>query len=1107
MGPIFRDRVIAPPAAPLITSAADALAVTLSEVGRVDLKHLAGLLECDPETALAELGAAVFRNPRTERWETADSYLSGAVRTRLAIAEAAAAADPQYERNIAALRDVQPEDLRPSDIAARLGAPWLPTGVIEAFARQVMATNTRVLHCEELASWTVDTAPFAGTAAGTSEWGTARRNAGHLLHDALNSATSQIFDTITEDGVEKRVLNADATEAAKEKLVRIREAFTTWIWTDPDRTDRLADIYNRRFNNLVPRHFDGRHLTLPGASSVISLREHQKRVVWRIIAAGSTYIAHAVGAGKTFSIAAAIMEQKRLGLISKAMLVVPGHCLAQASREFLQLYPTAKILVADETNFTKDKRATFLARTATATWDAVILTHAAFRFIAVPAAFERDMIEQQLALHEAVRLRVDDADRTTRKRIEAMKEKLAEKLEALKGRRDDMLTIEELGIDQLIVDEAHEFRKLSFPTNRTTLKGVDPDGSQRAWDLFVKSRFLERKNPGRGLIQSSGTPIVNTVGELYTVLRFHAEDALRERGVHEFDAWAATFGDTQTELELQPSGTYKPVERFASFINVPELIAMFRSVADVVLPDDLRGYLKLPGIRSGERQLVTSPPSDSFRAYQRHLARRIEAIEQRTGRAKPGDDIILAVIGDGRHAAIDMRLVRPDSGNEPDNKLNKLIANVRRIWEETAGDRYIRSDGTPYPIPGAGQLIFSDLGTIAVEATRGFSAYRWIKHELVRRGIPAGEIAFTQDFQRSADKQRLFNDFNAGRIRVLIGSSETMGTGVNVQQRLKALHHLDVPWLPSQITQREGRIERQGNQHEEIEIYSYATLGSMDATMWQNNERKARFVAAALAGDPSVRRVEDIGGQASQFAMAKAIASGDSRLMQKAGLENEIERLQRRRAAHIDDQHDIRRRIHTAHHDQQHAGARIVAIQQDLARRISTRGEAFTMEVAGRPFRERRSAGAALLSRVRMAALERDTRDWTIGHIGGFDLTCRVRPSLGGQAGAAALILQRTDYEHPVDVQDDLTALGLIARLEYVLDHFESDIEDHVRRRSDAATRLAGYEPRLGEAFPLQGELDEKLARMAELEADLAKTEGITAEDEAGVMDTATEAA
>ena len=410
--------------------------------------------------------------------------MSGSVRTKLTLAEAAAARDPQYVRNVAALRLVQPEDLRPSDITARLGAPWIAASDIEAFAAEVMGTATTVRHTVEIASWSVDVAPFAWSAAGTSEWGTARCNAGWLLSDALNSATPQIFDTVIEDGVEKCVLNSEATEAAKEKLAKIKAAFSDWVWTDPDRTDRLARLYNDRFNNLVPRRFDGRHLTLPGASSIIRLYDHQKRVIWRIVAAGSTYIAHSVGAGKSYAIAGAIMEQKRLGLIGKAMLVVPGHCLAQVSREFLQLYPTARILVADETNFVKEKRARFLARAATANWDAVIITHAAFRFIPVPAAFEREMIAEQLETLEAVALRTGGDDRITRKRLENAKEKLAETLAALRGQRDDMVTLAEIGIDQIIVDEAQEFRKLSFATNQVNLKGVDPDGSQRAWDLF-----------------------------------------------------------------------------------------------------------------------------------------------------------------------------------------------------------------------------------------------------------------------------------------------------------------------------------------------------------------------------------------------------------------------------------------------------------------------------------------------------------------------------------------------------------------------------------------------------------------------------------------------
>ena len=600
MGPIFRERVVSPPALPMITSAADALAVTLNELGFVDPERLGELLECEPAEALAQLGSAVFRDPMTEQWETADAYLSGPVRHKLVAAEAAAKLDGQYQRNVAALQEVQPRDIPPSNITARLGAPWLPTDVIQDFVREVMGGagqgsvgdsrgnasgggEVEIFHTVEVAVWGVKASCFAGTAEGTSEWGTARRHAGQLLHDALNSATPQIYDVEIVDGSERRVFNAEATEAAKEKLNKIKTAFTQWVWTDPDRADRLSRLYNDRFNNLVPRHFDGRHLSLPGASDIIRLYDHQKRVIWRIITAGSTYVAHAVGSGKTFSMAAAVMEERRLGLVRKAILVVPGHCLAQASREFLQLYPTARILVADETNFAKDKRARFLARAATACWDAIIITHSAFKFIAVPTAFEQEMIEAQIASFEHLITCADGDDRITRKRLEAMKEKLAEKLETLRERRDDMLTIEELGIDQIIVDEAQEFRKLTFATNRTALKGVDPDGSQRAWDLYVKRCFIETVNPRRALIQASGTPITNTMGEMFTLIRYQNERLLRDRGVHEFDAWASTFGDTRTELELQPSGNYKPVERFSQFINVPELIDMFRSVADVVL--------------------------------------------------------------------------------------------------------------------------------------------------------------------------------------------------------------------------------------------------------------------------------------------------------------------------------------------------------------------------------------------------------------------------------------------------------------------------------------------------------------------------------------------
>ena len=1092
-GPIFTERVIHPPATPLVVTAGDALAVTLHEVGHVDLDRMAELLGRTRAEVVAELGEAVFLNPvlsigDTEQWETADAYLSGPVRTKLAAAEASAALDPRFERNVDALRRVQPEDLLPSDISARLGGPWILAHVVEAFSAEVIGVRTRVRHTVEVASWSLDLSRFDGAAPATSTWGTVRRHAGLLLSDALNSSLPQIWDTVIVDGAEKRELNEKETEAAKEKLAKIKEAFERWVWTDADRTDRLARIYNDKFNNLVPRTFDGSHLQLPGASRAVSLRGPQKRVIWRIIAAGGTYIAHAVGAGKTFSMAAAIMEQKRLALISKAMMVVPGHCLAQASREFLLLYPNAQILVADEQNFAREKRARFLARAATANWDCIIITHSAFKFIAAPAWFEHGMVAEQVQAYEALLLKVSGDDRLTRKRIEHAKELLVAKLEALATGKDDMLTIAEIGVDQIIVDEAQEFRKLSFPTNMSGLKGVDPNGSQRAWDLYVKSRFIAQSQPMRPLILASGTPLTNTLGEMFSLQRFMQPDALEERGIHQFDAWASLFGDTRTELELQPSGRYKPVTRFAEFVNVPELIAMFRTVADVVLKDDLRAFVRLPTVQGTKRQIVTAPASAAFRGYQRVLDDRIKAIEERKRPPEPGDDILLSVITDGRHAAIDLRFVLDGMGNEPDNKLNKLVANVFRIWRETSEQRYVQPNGEPYPLPGAAQMVFSDLGTLAVEATRGFSAYRWIRSELVRLGVPAAEIAFMQEFKKSAAKQKLFNEVNSGKIRVLIGSSETMGTGVNAQQRLVALHHLDVPWLPSQIEQREGRIERQGNQNEEIGLYAYATLVSVDATSWQLLERKARFIAAALAGDRSIRRLQDLGSQANQFAMAKALASGDPRLMQKAGLEAGIARLRRLRAAHIDDQHAVRRTIADAHAMTVSSRTRCEQIEADLLLRTPTRGDLFTMEVGGKQVSERKLAGASLLSGIRILAKQHEAGKWTLAQIGGFAVKAQGR-SWGAIAGYKLDVwLDRTGFEQEVALEDELTPLGLIARLEYNLDRFEVDLTGHRWRIAEAEAQVSSYTRRLGEPFAYEAELDSKQAELDAIEKDLAAT-------------------
>ncbi|WP_339761726.1 DEAD/DEAH box helicase family protein [uncultured Hoeflea sp.] len=1085
-GPIFSERVIAPPSPPVITSAADALAVVLNERGHVDPDHIAELLHQDRETVIAELGSAIYRDPTDGSWQTSDAYLSGPARDKLAIAEAAAELDPAYRRNVEALEAVQPADLSPSEITARLGAPWIPASDVVDFVKESMGTDITIRHMPELASWTVDARMLAFRAEGTSEWGTKRRHAGELLADALNSRIPQIFDTIKDGDSERRVLNVVDTEAAKEKLTKIKAAFQRWVWSDPGRTDRLARVYNDCFNNIAPRSFNGDHLQLPGASGAFVLYGHQKRGIWRIISSGATYLAHAVGAGKTMTMAAAIMEQRRLGLISKAMLVVPGHCLTQAAREFLTLYPTARILVADETNFSKDKRHRFLSRAATASWDAIIITHSAFKFIAVPAVFEKQLIEDELTLYEHMLTRVEGDDRVSRKRLERLKEGLKDRLESLATVKDDLLTISEIGVDQIIVDEAQEFRKLSFATNMSTLKGVDPNGSQRAWDLYVKSRFIETKNPGRALVLASGTPITNTLGEMFSVQRFLGFEALKERGLHEFDAWASTFGDVATELELQPSGKYKPVSRFATFVNVPELIAMFRGFADVVLPEDLKQYVKIPTVSTGKRQIVTAKPTDNFKLYQQVLEARIKAIEKREGPAQPGDDILLSVITDGRHAAIDLRLVDPDNDNEPANKLNKLIANAYRIWRESGENEYLTREGKPFDLPGAAQMIFSDLGTISVEKSRGFSAYRWIRDELVRLGVPPSEIAFMQDYKKTEAKHRLFADVNAGKVRFLIGSSETMGTGVNAQLRLKALHHLDVPWLPSQIEQREGRIERQGNQHDEIDIFAYATEGSMDAQMWQNNERKARFIAAALSGDTSVRRLEDLGeGQANQFAMAKAIASGDQRLMRKAGLEADIARLERLRAAHRDDLFAVRRQIRNADRDIEHDARRISEIGKDIERRIPTSGADFTMTVGGQSFAERKPAGRALMKEIMTLVHLQEEGKTVIANIGGFDLVFSGKRYVQGDF-QYDVALVRTGVETDIDLALTVTPLGAVSRIEHVLSGFEDERSQYRFRLDDAERRLASYQTRQGGEFGFEDELAEKRQQLAKIEADLA---------------------
>ena len=1057
---IFRERTIHHKQ-PVQTAGTpqEALLVSLNEKGRVDLDHMVSLLARPASDFLPDLKGMVFLNPETKQWETEDQYLSGNVREKLAAADAASVNDPRFRENVEALKSVQPTDLPAPEIDVRLGAAWLPPTDVQAFVHGLLGieSGVEVGHIHALGSWHVTANWEAkGATANTTDWGTNRYTALELIEETLNLKTPTVYDYVDK----KPVVNAQSTEAAREKQERIKERFAKWIWSDDERRERLVRLYNDKFNHSRVRTFNGEHLTLPGASADVQLHTHQKAGVWRILQTPNTLLGHVVGAGKTYTMVAAALELKRLGLARKPMFAVPNHMLGQFSTELLMLYPGANILVAGKEDFESQNRKKLFSRIATGNWDAVIVTHSGFERIPLSRETQERFFKEQLEeLEKIKRENANPDNRLLVKELEKAKKRLEAKLEALAAthKKDNTMTFEELGVDRLFVDEAHYFKNLFYISKMTRIAGLPQTASERAFDMYLKVRHIQSANNGGGVVFATGTPIANSMAEMFTMQRYMQPEDLKKHNLGHFDSWAATFGEPVTAMELAPDGAgYRLNTRFARFINVPELMQIFRQSADVQTAQMLN--LARPKLEGEKPSIRNAPASAELKDFVEGLAKRAEALKR--GRIDPREDNMLKITTEGRKAALDLRLMKPSLPDDPQSKVNLAVEKIQQIWESTKDDRLT-------------QLVFCDLST---PQDRGFSVYRDMADKLKRLGIPENEIAFIQDYDADNAKLGLFRSVRAGKVRILFGSTQKMGSGTNVQERLIALHHLDAPWRPADVEQREGRILRQGNKNPSVQIYRYVTEGSFDAYMWQTLETKAKFIAQVMSGDMTVRRLEDMDSAALTYAEVKAIASGNPLVIEKAQVDAELIRLTRLRSAHAEEQYRIRSSLRHSHQEVQTWTERLGNLRDDLTLRQDTSGDKFRIELDKQVLDNRGVAGELLLRRAEKIKT-RFGEDIRIGHFAGYDLFIR-----SGFNNTAELVL-RGKNSYSTRITD--TALGTIRSLESVVQGFEerttrleADIKDSQKRATELEAKVGSpfeKEERYHHLVKRQSEIEEKL--------------------------------
>ena len=1063
-----------------VETASEALALSVGERAGIDFGYMQQLTGKDKDTLVNDLQGVIFADPLEKnsdgepRYYTADEYLSGDVRHKLQVAKLAAQNNPAFAVNVQALETVQPKDLEASEIAVRLGATWLAPELIKQFADELVDApyyvrdRVKVLYIPLTGVWNVTNKSFTGgNIKATVTYGTQRANFYHILEESLNLRDVRVFDTKEDmQGNKIRVLNAAATQEAQMKQQQIEDAFKDWIWKDPTRRQMLVKEYNERFNSLRPREYDGSHILFHGMSPEITLRPHQKNAIAHILYGGNTLLAHVVGAGKTYEMVAAAMEKKRLGLCSKTLICVPNHLTEQLAGEALQLYPNANILVARRTDFEKANRKRFCAKIATGNYDIIVIGHSQFERI--PLSQERQVEYLQSQIHDVIsqvaQLKEERAENFTVKQMERMRKQLEKKLDKLndQSRKDDVVTFEQLGVDSLMVDEAHAFKNLAVLSKMRNVAGISQTESQRASDLYMKCRYLDEITGSRGVVFATGTPISNSMAELFTMQRYLQRETLEQHGLSSFDAWASTFGETVTAVELAPEGTgYRTKTRFSKFYNLPELMSMFKQVADVQTADMLN--LPVPKLVGGKPINVALPPSPQQKQMVADLADRAEEI--RAGNVDPTEDNMLKVTNDGRKLALDQRLIDPNLPENPNDKVHACAENVYRIWSETKDKKLT-------------QLVFCDLSTPKPD---GFNVYDDLRNLLISMGIPENEVQFIHSANTEVKKAELFAKVRSGDVRVLMGSTGKMGAGTNVQRLLVATHHLDCGWKPSDIEQRNGRMIRQGNTNAEVYEYRYVTEASFDSYMWQLLETKQKFIGQIMTSKSPARSADDLDDAALSYAEVKALAAGNPMIKEKMDLDIQVSRLKTLKTAYNNEHYQLEDAItqgfpaemRKTAQQLENAKADTALLQQNTKRDADDK-DVFAISLMDTVYTKREDAGKALLGLLGMAMNR--TEPVSIGRYKGFDL--QIAYFAMDKMYLAYLVGSGIN---PVQLGAD--AVGNTVRLDNCLHNLPQSVTDLESKLVRLQKQLENAKEQLAQPFVQADELAEKSKRLAELEA------------------------